>query len=237
MAIVIQSTNCLTGWRDACSYIIKNGDGHNLIMAISTPLVYNNNHLDEIISCGIISKTNLRDVENTIFPQRLWNRLQPDRVQFYDSHQKLYNRGKTLHARNKSLWGNYFLRFTKFGIRQSNQLENIIQAINSRQAQYAACYLMHVSSADTDVNTRNMGGPCLQYVQFALDGNNINLTAVYRNHDFLNKALGNYIGLSKLLEFVCSQTRRNIGTFTCHSIHYFLYEKRKVQNCINNFTW
>lgn len=238
MPHLISSNNCLTAWKDACNYIIKNGEGFNLMVHIDTPLAFTSSNLLEITNSGIISKKNIDDVVNTIFPSKLHQRNNGiSNSQFYDLHEQLYHRGKTMHSRNKGLWGNYFLRFTKFGSSKKNQLQKIIDDINSRNNQYAACYIMHVSSADIDSNTRNIGNPCLQYVQFGQEQNTINLTAVYRNHDFLNKALGNYIGLSKLLEFVCQQTGRNIGTFACHSIHYFLDNKRNVQNCINNLSW
>ena len=238
MPHLIQSNNCLTAWRDACTYMIQNGDGFNLMVHIDNPLAFTDLQLAEITDTGIILPKNLADVVNTIFPSKLHLRSAGlNNSQFYDLHEQLYTRGKTMHPRNNGLWGNYFLRFTKFGSTKKNQLQKIIDDINSRSNQYTACYIMHVSSADTDSNTRNIGNPCLQYVQFGQVGNTLNLTAVYRNHDFLTKALGNYIGLSKLLEFVCQQTGRNIGTFACHSIHYFLDNKRNVQNSINNLTW
>ncbi len=73
-----------------------------------------------------------------------------------------------MHRKNKSRWGNYFLRFTKFGSNQRNQLQAIIDGINNRANNQAACYIMHVSSIDYDNNTRVIGNPCLQYVQFGV---------------------------------------------------------------------
>ena len=238
MPHLIQSNNCLTAWRDACTHIIRHGDGFNLMVHIDNPLLYTDLQLAEITNTRIILPKDLADVVNTIFPSKLYLRSAGlSNSQFYDLHEQLYIRGKTMHPRNSGLWGNYFLRFTKFGNTKKNQLQKIIDDINTRNNKDAACYIMHVSSADTDSNTRNIGSPCLQYVQFGQSGNTLNLTAVYRNHDFLTKALGNYIGLSKLLEFVCHQTGQNIGTFACHSIHYFLDEKRRVQHILNNLTW
>lgn len=238
MPHLIQSNNCLTAWKDACNFIINNGNGNNLLVHINNPLGYTDRQIREIIDDGLFTSKNIDDVVNTIFPYKLRGRCRElQNSHFYDQHERLYERGKSMHRRNRSLWGNYFLRFTKFGATKKNQLQKIINDINARTNQYAACYIMHVSSIDTDSNTRNIGNPCLQYVQFGQDGRNINMTAVYRNHDFLNKALGNYIGLAKLLEFVCQETGRNIGTFTCHSIHYFLEEKQRVAQCINNLTW
>ena len=142
-----------------------------------------------------------------------------------------------MHKKNKARWGNYFLRFTKFGFNKVNQVQRIIRDINNRPNNQAACYIMHVSSIDYDSNTRIIGNPCLQYIQFAQVGNSLNLTAVYRNHDFLTKALGNYIGLTRLLEFVCDNTNSQIGSVTCHSIHYYLNNRKNVKSCIDNLTW
>jgi thymidylate synthase len=238
MPHLIQTDNCLTAWRDACRYIIHNGNGFNLLVFIRNPLNFNDAQLEEIIDTAIINYKSVSDVINTIFPSKLYNRnIGLPRDDFYKLHEKLYYRGKTMHSKNKSRWGNYFLRLTRFGNSKKNQLQNIIDAINSREKQYAACYYMHISSVDTDNNTRVIGNPCLQYIQFGLEGDSINLTAVYRNHDFLTKALGNYIGLSRLLEYVCEQTGKKIGTFACHSIHYFLDNKKAVENSLNSLTW
>lgn len=163
MPYLIHTHNSLTGWRDACNYIIANGDGFNLILHIERPLHFMDWHLAEITGSDIISKKTLEDVINTIFPSKLHER-NPNLTneQFYSFHEHLYNRGRTMHHRNRGLWGNYFLRFTRFGNSNKNQLQKIIDDINSRTNQYAACYIMHVSSADTDSNTRNIGNPCLQ---------------------------------------------------------------------------
>ncbi|MDI9863505.1 hypothetical protein QM480_04170 [Flectobacillus sp. DC10W] len=238
MAHLIQSNNCLTAWRDACNFILQNGKGFNLVVQIENPLNYTDQQFSDITNSDITTPKKVADVSNTIFPSKLYLRNQSITLeQFYRKHESIYLRGKTMHSKNKSRWGNYFLRFTRFGELDQNQLQKIIKAINTRTKQYSACYIMHVSSIDLDSNTRALGNPCLQYVQFGLEGDTINLTAVYRNHDFANKALGNYIGLSKLLEFVCNQTGRNVGTFVCHSIHYYMDKHRDVQQLLNTLTW
>ncbi len=238
MAHLIQSNNCLTAWRDVCRYIIQNGDGFNLLVQVEQPLNFTKPQLAEITGSGVISPTAVSDVVNTIFPTKLFGRCSELPIQqFYDYHEEIYTRGKSLHKKNRSRWGNYFLRFTKFGTNKLNQLQAIIDGLNNRANDQKACYIMHVSSIDYDNNTRIIGNPCLQYVQFGVADNALHLTAVYRNHDFLNKGLGNYIGLAKLLEFVCSQTDSNIGSVSCQSIHYYLGRKRAVASCLNNLTW
>lgn len=238
MAHIIQSANCLTAWRDVCRYIIQNGDGFNLLVQIDAPLAFTPAQLAEITKGNIFTKTDVDDVINTIFPTKLHSRsITLTNLEFYDLHEAIYLRGKRMHTKNRSRWGNYFLRFTKFGVNKRNQLQAIIDGINNRLNNQTSCYIMHVSSVDYDNNTRVIGNPCLQYVQFGVHNNSLNLTAVYRNHDFLTKALGNYIGLSKLLEFVCNQTGSTMGSIFCQSIHYYITQKGNVTTCLNNLTW
>jgi thymidylate synthase len=238
MAHLIHTNNCLTAWKDACNHMLLNGDGFNLLVEIQNPLAYTQAQLDEITNSGVIDKTEVSDVVNTIFPVKLHARNAAlTNTQFYDRHEQIYLRGKRMHRKNRSRWGNYFLRFTKFGSNRKNQLQPIIDGINNRTNDQKACYIMHVSSIDMDNNTRVIGNPCLQYVQFGVYNNALHLSAVYRNHDFLTKALGNYIGLSKLLEFVCNETNSTMGTVTVQSLHYELKHRPAVRNCINNLTW
>ena len=75
-----------------------------------------------------------------------------------------------------------------------------------------------------------MGAPCLNYLAFQIEnvGKNriINLLAVYRNHDFLTRAYGNYFGLGILIAFVSKETNSTVGTLTCISSHAY-YSKNK----------
>jgi thymidylate synthase len=238
MAHLIQSNNCLTAWRDVCRHILQNGDGFNMLVQIDNPLAYTQAQLNEVTNSGVISAVEVNDVVNTIFPTKLHGRsITLSNSQFYDKHEQIYLRGKKMHKKNRSRWGNYFLRFTKFGINRKNQLQPIIDGINNRSNNQKACYIMHVSSIDLDNNTRVIGNPCLQYVQFGVYNNALHLSALYRNHDFLTKALGNYVGLSKLLEFVCNETNSTMGSVTVQSLHYELKNKTAVRACLNNLTW
>jgi len=89
---------------------------------------------------------------------------------------------------------------------------------------------MHISSADTDSLIKTIGNPCLQFIEILCpDRDTVSLLAVYRNHDYYRKTLGNFIGLGQLLKFICDETGRNTGTLTCHSAHaYYDVSKAKI---------
>jgi thymidylate synthase len=157
----------------------------------------------------------IRDVANTIFPSRTWANSGGNRATFYERYGRAHRRG-----RRKS-WGTYFGRFIDFGEAGVNQLERLIKAHDAWPGSYRAAFFMHTSSAETD-GLRRRGGPCLQYVQFVCtDAKNMDVLAVYRNHDYCNKALGNFFGLSRLLTFVCGEVGRSPGWVTCLSIHAY----------------
>lgn len=155
-----------------------------------------------------------RDVANTIFPQKTWDNS--------DSRPSFYKRYALAHARGKKKgWGTYFGRFIAFGQKNVNQLERVVQALEKWEGVHRAAFFMHSSSAETD-GLRTRGGPCLQYVQFCCpNSKQIDLVAVYRNHDYCNKVLGNYFGLSRLLRFVCDETEHEVGTVSCLSVHAY----------------
>lgn len=59
------------------------------------------------------------------------------------------------------------------------------------------------------------GGPCLSHLSFKLDSaNKLRLTAFYRSHYYLERALGNLVGLARLQEFVALEAGCSTGPLT-----------------------
>lgn len=169
----------------------------------------------------------IRDVINTVFPQKtLQNSV--NRHAFYQRYERAHGR-----SRNKR-WGTYFSRLIAFGIQKENQLENVIRALNTWKNNPQAALTIHLSSPETD-SLRPLGAPCWHYGEFLCpDRETIELVVVYRNHDYFNKALGNFIGLSRLLNFVCHETNRNPGKLVCHSVRaYYDANKSQLQRLVD----
>jgi hypothetical protein len=63
------------------------------------------------------------------------------------------------------------------------------------------------------------GQPCLSHLSFKLisAGQKVTLTVLYRNHYYIEKALGNLIGLAQLLCFVAAEAGVGVGPLVCHS--------------------
>lgn len=61
---------------------------------------------------------------------------------------------------------------------------------------------------------------CLSFLSFKLtDDNTLLLTAMYRNHMYVARSLGNFIGLGRLQAFVAAQADATLGSLTCVSTH------------------
>lgn len=170
-----------------------------------------------------------RDVAYTIFPHGLYRKGRDAAAVFH-----AYNRKNGMYARLHKLtndWGNYFRRMTHYRGKDGvvvNQLGSIITAIRDRSNLSRAAYTMVIQHPGGET-IRPLGGPCLNYlaVQAEPDPFTIGLLAVYRNHDFLERAYGNYWGLCNLTAFLAQEVGAAPGPLTCVSSRAYV-EGNKV---------
>jgi hypothetical protein len=54
-------------------------------------------------------------------------------------------------------------------------------------------------------------------VSLSLQKGVVHMTALYRNHDFVKRAYGNYVGLGRMLRFVARQSGWPMGELMCVS--------------------
>lgn len=224
-----QGSNCLEAWKSGCNLIVQN-DVFNLVTTVTNPEILQSEWLDKYDARSMVpsNDANLSDVINTIFPYKLSN--VQDRQSFYDYYLKLHARRTRLGKKKKTHWGTYFQRMISFGNCNVNQLELIINLLNEESRWLRVTNPIHISSAEYDSLSKRLGNPCLQYIQFIQPyRHQISLVAVYRNHDFFNKALGNLIGLGQLLNFVALSTGKNCGEVICHSVHAYSKSRLKLK--------
>lgn len=171
-----------------------------------------------------------RHVAYTIFPENLYYLLNGAGHVF-----RSYNRKNGWYERTKrktpSTWGTYFRRMTHYerdGHEPVNQLEKIINAINTRKDVHGAAYTIVLQQPGADT-ARKMGGPCLNYIAVQMESGNpplLGMLAVYRNHDFLKRAYGNYWGLCNLIKFLARETKSDCGPLTCVSSRAYVDGKK-----------
>jgi hypothetical protein len=168
-----------------------------------------------------------KHVAYTIFPHRLYDGK--DAAGLFTA----YNKRRGFFDRIKTGWGTYFRRMTNYeGMNGTvNQLGNIISAIRDREKLSKAAYTVVIQNPGGET-IRPLGGPCLNYLAVQAEstpGNQpmtLGLLAVYRNHDFLERAYGNYWGLCNLIRFLAREVEGSPGPLTCVSSHAYVSEKK-----------
>lgn len=226
MTYTIYGTTPLDAWLKGGRLLLDNGNVFNLITTIENPTSIDPMWFDQFSPSRIHTDlATLSDVATTIFPYKYAGKGL-SRNALYQRYRAAHTRARTLHPKRGRLWGTYFERMTYFGDNEINQLERIILALTTWKNTPSSALVMHTSSADYD-SLRPLGAPCLQFIEFLCpDPQTVSLLAVYRNHDFFGKVLGNFIGLGQLLKFVCDETNKTPGTLVCHSAHAYFDSKK-----------
>lgn len=206
-------------------------DVFDLIVTIKDPEIRDDLAFEQLTD---FAKTNdlilPKQVAHTIFPEKSYrNSRVRDREQFYQHYNRFYVRSRHMKHSN---WGTYFKRMISYKTPagEIDQLGRIIDHINGRRTVFKSSEYMIIPQPASDGN-RKMGDPCLNYIAVQQERNaegdrQISLLAVYRNHDFLERAFGNYLGLSHLLKYICEQTESVPGYITCVSSHAYALRKR-----------
>ncbi len=183
-------------------------------------------------------------VANTIFPQSLYLPKLGDKAQ---SHlYEMYRVGYPVRRRCPgNEHGTYFNRMIAWSGQEGefNQLERAIAKLRSQLATpnpKSSFYEVGVSAVEDAFgdepagmgdgtaemriyspghDNRVMGFPCLSHISLKLFERRVHLTALYRNQHFIRKAYGNYLGLSRLLLFICREVGCEPGELVCISTH------------------
>ncbi len=81
---------------------------------------------------------------------------------------------------------------------------------------------------------QTIGFPCLSHVSLSLQKGVVHMSAMYRNHEFVERAYGNYVGLGRLLRFVAHQSGWPMGELTCVSASVTLgsFSKRSLNDLL-----
>jgi len=158
-------------------------------------------------------------VANTIFPQSLWRSSQ-SRQEFFDRYRQMVPKLKRFRGNNRGLYFDRLTEWPSAGAEPLNQVEAVVRRITSeRQGRGPLRFVYDMSVFSPRHDKRPMGFPCLAYLNVKLDGDRLRLTAHYRNHYFVERAYGNYVGLARLQGFIAGEAGLSVGPLTCISGH------------------
>jgi len=183
-------------------------------------------------------------VANTIFPAALYYPHNPKLTgnKARDHLYQMYRQGDEVRQRcPANRHGTYFNRMIDWptGRKTVNQLERIISRLKSNRTRnnpLSSNYELSVGGSEEclvqddtatadiqirlpDTDTSIMGFPCLSHISLVLDKGRLSMTALYRNQHFIRKAYGNYLGLSRLLKFICQEAGCETGELVCIASH------------------
>lgn len=217
----VSGGSALDAWRQGVASILAEGEVFSLFTTIEQPAIFDAAWLrSHSPRRRGLAGDDMNDVVKTIFPHDLAQRF-PIRADLYREYLRRHDRAMNF-ARNRGAWGTYFERLARFPDHpDTNQLETVIQKLSTWQRRSGSSLVFHLSTPARDT-PRTRGGPCWQFGEVVWHpGNRLDLVVVYRNHDFYNKALGNFIGLGQLLNFICVASGKRVGRLLCHSVHAY----------------
>jgi thymidylate synthase len=203
-------------------------DCHNLIVQIEDVSKFDPDFhakVDQFSkNIGILAP---KHVAYTIFPHKLhkWKKTAEGLFQAYNKKGGLYDWTR---KRPRSGWGTYFRRMTHYEQQDGevvNQLHRVIIALRDWDKLHRAAYTIVIPKPGADT-ARPRGGPCLNYIAPQVNpsdvGPYVSLLCVYRSHDFLERAYGNYWALCNLTQFVAKEAGFNPGSLTCISSRAYI---------------
>lgn len=218
--------DCATAWLAAARNVF-NQPGHeafNVLVDVEAPVICNGSsrqiieNVDRFLRSRAGGKP-LMTVANTIFPQAI-----------YDKHgaqgmYQIFHETLLPKIRKSCNWtGYYFERMTKFDCRDGrliNPVQDVIDRIRDPKVKALNKFEIAIFDPERDLSKSPYGGQCLSHLSFKIakaEGKLI-LTAFYRNHYYVEKLLGNLIGLSQLLNFVARESGIEPGSLTILSSH------------------
>lgn len=225
--------DCASAWREAVR-AVDDRPGHaayNVIIDIADPIA--NATLanprvavvDEFLS-GY--EKSVEAVANTIFPAGLYRRY--GAPAFFD----IFRDNVLKKVRRSERWsGYYFERMIQYPVAEGdppNQLWDIVERLKSENVRALNKFELSLFDPVRDVDNSPYGGQCLSFMSFKVipgTEKTLTLTAMYRNHFYIEKLMGNLIGLGRAMDFVAHEAGIKVGALTVISTHAEIDQPRR----------
>jgi hypothetical protein len=230
----IVADTCTKAWLAAAEHLQEQADwrDYTLILDISKPMQLppEDKKVYDLVDRFLADKASVRisTVINTIFPATLFARRGADGI--FKEYRGIWPKIKK-HARCQQ-WGTYADRIIQ-GLpstrSEKGPLQTLIEKLRKqlkgpapKRGAYELGTLDSIDEIaiyhDTVDSGRIMGGPCLSHLSFKLTNDRrLMLTALYRSHYYVYRALGNLYGLAWLQHFVATETGIEAANLVCHS--------------------
>jgi hypothetical protein len=225
VSALITGDTLTSAWLAALGHLVRvDREAFGLVVDIADPVP---DRVDSRVVAeldDLLRRTGRQDVAtvaNTIFPAALASSSR-DRQELYRRYRRLLPR---LHRFQANQWGLYFERLIDYPLRHdprspTNQVENIITALRREMSLPAPRRFIYEAQVFVPGRDRRRGGfPCLSSLSFQLDRDQLRLIATYRNQYYVERALGNFLGLAGLQGYVARETDLRQGPLTVVAFH------------------
>lgn len=241
MGMVISKGRIIEAWLAAIDHLEQNGGRYrNLMLEINAAdeMTFADRRVISAVDEALRTRgeTTVLTVAGTIFPQGLYKRVGA-------ADLAAHFLGIMASAKKRGTWGTYAMRLMSRPGREWNTVINplailigklqraaspngkaivsnyelgVVDANDLASDEPVFCDVPLYSPAHDATMVRNQ--PCLMHLSFKLvDKTTLELTAIYRSHYYAQRALGNFIGLRHLMNFVAAQAGVQAGRLTCIS--------------------
>jgi hypothetical protein len=219
--------DCVSAWREAVRLVDSHQghEAHNVIIDVTTPTAragWDDPAVAEVDAFLIgHDKKAVETVANTIFPAALYQRY--GAPEFF----KVFNERVLPKVRRSERWSGYYfermIQLPQPGADPINQLWDIVERMRNPGVRALNKFELSIFDPSRDVDDSPYGGQCLSFGSFKLlgsgAGRSLGLTVFYRNHFYIEKLLGNLIGLGRLMDFVAREAKVTVGPLTVISTH------------------
>lgn len=229
----IESSTCIQAWLAAVQHLITQPErrDYNVILEVADPITVTDS--DNRIYDRLDSFLKQRDgvplstVANTIFPLGFYR--QSGAKGIYEEYPAAY---PSLRKHPDANWGTYAIRMLRRPGKKGEDirpLEYLVEKLKkqlSRTGPARAAYELNLIDpllelpiySAVDDRHRPIGGPCLSHLSFKVTaGRQLILTALYRSHYYVQRSMGNLIGLAQLQGFVAEEAQVEVGPLVCIS--------------------
>lgn len=236
---LIKGTSIPEVWLAACEYL-QTGPGHEdfdvfLHITDPSPLSKADAKVIEGVENFLVQHggASVYTVAETIFP--LQDYIRGGAKAVFDTYPE--RMAKIHAARSDRQWGNYAMRILRQKDRDGtiyNPLHDLLKKIQDH-GEYKATFelgqgqpLDGYEAVGDDIaiyngaaDRRPMYGhlPCLMHLSIKLDHGKVRLNATYRSHYYVQRLLGNLLGLARLQYFLAHESELEIGPLTINSTY------------------
>jgi hypothetical protein len=232
MIHTICAKTCVEAWLGAVTWLAEQEKytAKNLLLEIATPRLMTDadSRVFGIVDAFLRKNDQLPvvTVAGTIFPAGLYTQHGAEGV------YKIYP--DEVYPKIKEGWGMYayrLVRRTKADGIVMNPLQTLVEKIKKQlthKSTLSRAYELNLTEVFSDLAlyegtedcNRGRNHPCLSHISLRIENKKtLALTALYRSHFYVQKTLGNLLGLAQLQSFIAEETKLGVGSLVIHSIH------------------